>query len=157
MWARHLAHMVSVYHSTISNYYLPDMPFLDIEHSTGLKAIAPCKFIKYGTVVRGVVTSDMSNLNAPSVSTSIANDITNLVHDVQPVTNLVERLTKSCPIMRGIHLRKSKQGFFLQPFTCLRLLNPVTRNSKIPIIVARLPRITGKANCPTNDLTLRLY
>ena len=59
--------------------------------------------------------------------------------------------------MRSIHLSESKQSLFLQPFTYLWLLNPVTCNSKITICFACLPSITGKANGTTDDLTLQLY
>ena len=88
------------------------MTFLDIKVVTCLHLIIPCKFCKHSVVVRGIVAGDMANLLVVNLSPSELSSGTHPVDNSQSKAYLVERLPKTSAIVRGIHLRKSKETAF---------------------------------------------
>jgi hypothetical protein len=77
-----------------------------------------------------------------------------LVNNFQPITNLIECLTKSDTIVGGIHLNKAKKGMARLPQPRCCLFYPCSCDRKVSICVRCLPRVAGKTDFPGNKFGL---
>lgn len=89
------------------------------------------------------------------VSPTLHRDVTaHLVNNFQPITNLVEGLTKSNTIVGAVHLNEAEEGMARLPEPRYYLIYPRPSDSEVTIRVRGLPRITRKADFSANNLGL---
>ena len=77
------------------------------------------------------------------------------MHNLQPLTYPVQRLTKSHSIVSSVHLSESEERMLKRPLPRRHVFNPVTGDGKITVTIQCLPRITGEADLATHDLALK--
>ena len=64
------------------------------------------------------------------------------------ITNLVQRLPKSGPIVSSVQLSEPKQCVLLGPLPSNAFFNPMAGDCKVTICVQSLPRIARQAHLP---------
>lgn len=73
-------------------------------------------------------------------------NITYLSHNIQTIAYLIQCLTQTSSVMRGVHLCKAQQSGLRIPIARCLLLDPVPGNSKVGISITSLPSIAGQTD-----------